>query len=162
MVVPQNGWLIMNIPLEMDDFGGTSILGNLHIRASYSGILHKSIALQTPTSQSQPCPLCGTCLSYFSLPGRIWVSSTMYVGSLISQSEVSPLWNLAQHHKAIKYLVASPLKNHRKLPWIALPSAFVSITKITIRSPCWFVKKNIFMEWSFTMKKGYSERPTCV
>jgi len=28
IVVPQNGWFMMEIPIKMDDLGGTIILGN--------------------------------------------------------------------------------------------------------------------------------------
>ena len=31
MGVPQNGWLIMENPIKMDDLGGTTIFGNMHI-----------------------------------------------------------------------------------------------------------------------------------
>ena len=30
IVVPQNGWFMMETPIKMDDKMGTTILGNLH------------------------------------------------------------------------------------------------------------------------------------
>ena len=36
--VPQNGWFIMEHPIEMDQFGGTTIFGNIHI--SEVGIMY--------------------------------------------------------------------------------------------------------------------------
>ena len=32
--VPQNGWFIMEIPIKMEDLGGTIILGNTHIAST--------------------------------------------------------------------------------------------------------------------------------
>ena len=31
IVVPQNGWFIMETPIKMDDLGGTTIFGNIHM-----------------------------------------------------------------------------------------------------------------------------------
>ena len=48
IVVPQNGWIIMENPIKMDDVGGTIIFGNIQISINLSNVQSQADWNQTP------------------------------------------------------------------------------------------------------------------
>ena len=44
MGVPQNGWFIMEHPIKLDAFGGTTIFGNIQIATFFEEIVVVTIA----------------------------------------------------------------------------------------------------------------------